>query len=225
MEHISPKTHSPDSITTHIERPTTANLLAYTSFLSVYSSSIREVLIAWPDRIAKGVNAMAKAPEQSIDPRIVGIVMLVIAVLAPYVFSVYSNIYDETIVEMTAGLWHLNTLDELPIIVIGPLITLAAAPFLILRLLFVHQVYECYQGKVSRRRAIVVGLASELQIVVILIVAYVTALSGVPIPYIPIAAPIPMLLMVGLVFLYFYPSLGTARIWEEVESEGQSVGQ
>ena len=146
----------------------------------------------------------------SIDERIIVSVMGALALLAPLGLSVSSDLSGEFSVQVFAVTWGLLWYFDIPLFVLGgSIFTL----FGVLRLLFAYQMYKCYRLQTSRRRAVQWGIASELQNV-ILFIPYLF-LTDQPLYLVPIMVPIPLLLMIGLLFLFITPPRKHPSQWPQ----------
>lgn len=148
----------------------------------------------------------------SIDARIVAIVMSAFALFGPLGMSVSSNIYEGVSVLVIAVAWGMIWEYNIPVFVLGGGIFVL---FGILRLLFVQQMYRCYRLQVTRRHALKWGTFSELQDM-ILFVQYLF-LAGQPLHLMPIIIPIPLLLIIGLLFLIITPPQRQSPQWPQAE--------
>lgn len=155
--------------------------------------------------------SLSAAEERSLKPKIVAGILMVVAVVAPYFFFA-SSFLGEIRLEIHAVAWQAMLFSDIMRIHSDINATLASFVFLPLRLIFAYEVYQCYQARASRKRAILAGVISELQVIVI----YAFATAGSPIvPYASMSAPIPLLLLIGLVFLYAMPPPLPSQQWVE----------
>ncbi|MFW9803974.1 MAG: hypothetical protein ACFFFC_15030 [Candidatus Thorarchaeota archaeon] len=158
-----------------------------------------------PDTITHGERIETRKAE------IVAGSLVVVVFLAPYFFSV-SSFLGETRLEIHAMTWHVMVLSGIMRVHFDVNAILAGTVFLPLRLIFAYQVYRCYRTYSSRRLTILVGIVAELQVIVV----YALATVGNPsTPYTYMYGPIPLLLLIGLVFLYLLPPPQIPSEWVE----------
>ena len=92
---------------------------------------------------------------------------------------------------------------------------LATLPFTFLRYVFVYMMVKFYRGRTTRKRIILVGISSELQLLVLSFPALLMILFSST-DYLMIFLPIPSILVIGLLFIHFIPPNPTL-IWIEKE--------
>ena len=157
----------------------------------------------------------------------VGIIMASIAVLAPAGLNVILDPSTGWIIDMSliCMLWTLpirlginnppgtllavtpspDQVIPIPFAFIGNL------PATFLRLVFVYQIYKLYQGRTSRKRTLLVGAASELQMAIVGII-------GAIIPVFSLTSrlfiPIPILFLAALITFRIAPPLEVSTPWK-----------
>ncbi len=127
----------------------------------------------------------------------------------PYSFGL-SLFYalDEWWISVTALFWGLrflsNTIPRLSIVIHLQLIySLLVLGWL--KLYYIYQMYKCYKGQVTKKRAVVTGIVSELQLLVWYVLAFLESLGSPASQSIFIVAPIPVLLLCGQLILFMKP--------------------
>lgn len=121
-----------------------------------------------------------------INHRMVCFIVGLFALFAPVVLII--NFFDIIIIAMT---WYYGTYVGFN--VIYPLNSIIFFVIL-LRIGFVYQIFSYYEGRISRRKTIALGIFAEL-------LPYLGVLS--PIPLFPI--PTPLMLFSALAFMWFRP--------------------
>lgn len=128
----------------------------------------------------------------------------IIAIFGPIFFHVGSS-HDVDIIFIVYSLfWQFESQG-------GPLVflTIFVGGFLLfipLRIIFVWQMYRCYENCTSKKRAVVIGLIAELQ-------TLVTFLMLPHTPYPQMTSPIPLLFLTGMLFLITVPPREVGMEW------------
>ena len=151
------------------------------------------------------------------DPRLVGLLMGAVALLAPFQFS-YHPSYRFPELHIGALIWGLSIYaTEWRIAVGNPLDPFLISPVMLIvlwmvgiRILFAYQIMRYYKGNTSKKKMLVLGLLAELPWLpiwlvmklyeAILIAIGVHAGIGVGVPI-----PIPCMLVISLLLLRFVP--------------------
>ncbi|MHA2068711.1 MAG: hypothetical protein ACXABY_30475, partial [Candidatus Thorarchaeota archaeon] len=127
----------------------------------------------------------------------------------PYLFGVsYLEVVDEWWVDVMALFWSFHYLSNTtPPFYIGIQLSLIYSFMLFgwLKLYYIHQTYKCYRGRVTKKRATMVGIASELQLLVWYGLAILGSIGSPSFSGVFILTPIPLLLLCGLLILYVKP--------------------
>lgn len=171
---------------------------------------------------------------RTLRPGTVGAIMTIIAVLAPAGINVIFDSSTGWIIHMSVicMLWTLPIqlginnplgmfqdptavpIDPIP----NPIVFIGNLPLTFLRLVFVYQIYKLYQGRTTRTRTMLVGVVSELQMVMVGII-------GAIIPVFSLQSllliPIPILFLASLVTIKVAPPPEVSSPWkhpEETES-------
>ena len=151
--------------------------------------------------------------------------MAAVAVLAPAGFNVSLDPNTGWIVELSVlcMLWTLpirfdvnNSLGMLqnatPIST--PFMFIGNLPITCLRLVFVYQIYKLYQSRTTRKRTLVVGVASELQVTILGILAVIMPVFSLMSRYF---IPSPILFLAALVIFKIAPPPEVSTPWEHPE--------
>jgi len=150
---------------------------------------------------------------------------LLVALFSPVGIILMSHPYGEFAAHLVGVFWSTYIGSPIPIDgggmvppTLNPVSGILVIPLIILRLLFVLQVYRAYSGKTSRGAAITVGVVSELFIVIInLLRSSPTFTTG------DLYIPIPILLLVGYLFLWRFPPYVPSTPWETPEESDKSL--
>ena len=136
--------------------------------------------------------------------------MSVFALFGPLGFYVTSNVYGDVTLQVYAVTWIMSSFGSSPIFDMSiSLFTL----FGILRMRFVQQMYRYYRLQTTRPQAILSGVVSELQ-GLIFFIQYLFV-GDLPASLVPIISPVPLLLIIGLLFLSITPPPKHAPSWPE----------
>ncbi len=142
--------------------------------------------------------------------KMVAQVMMIFALLGPIFIYVNSSPTTDLWLEIDALFWKAAAMDGPLIFIIGDLqIMLGMAMLLPLRLVFVRQMYRCYEGRTSKRATATVGLLSEIQV----LVPFLFMLTGPSTPYLSLVAPVPLLFLAGLLLLITVPPPKDVQTW------------
>ena len=122
-----------------------------------------------------------------INHRMVCLIVGLFALFAPVVLII--QFFDIIIIAMTWYYWTYSGFN-----VIYPL-NIIIFLIILLRIIFVYQIFRYYEGRISRRKTIALGIFAEL-------LPYLGVWSP-PIPLFPI--PTPLMLFSALAFMWFRP--------------------
>jgi hypothetical protein len=88
-------------------------------------------------------------------------------------------------------------------------------------------IHRLYKGKTTRKRAIIVGIAAELQVNTIFCIPYLIMLLLNPYStfYYPMMIPIPLLLILGVILFRVSPPPGEPSVWRDDDKEGYWWGK
>jgi len=152
-----------------------------------------------------------------VKAKIIAIVMAIIAIASPFTFSYYYEAYDGIyVIQMTSLIW-IHWSNVLPTIIFFPNMLVNNLINTLLRFLFVFEIYRWYLGKTTKRRAFYVGLAGEVYQSCIM--AYTLSFSLFSPIFEIFAAPIPLLLIAGLIILVTIKPHELPGLWIEKTNE------
>ena len=162
----------------------------------------------------------AEAGNSRLRPWMISAIMFVLAFYGPMSFNIYPGLGPFgtdmiSIFSMTyqvANIFALGiTLFELPLVMIASL-------FSFMRPVFAYQLSRYFKGKTTRGRTIVVGVISEIQMTIItgVMLLYLMTNPFTPFVYM-IAVPIPVLLLLGLIFMWKVPVVESHGPWKELD--------
>ncbi|UCH05005.1 MAG: hypothetical protein JSW05_02270 [Candidatus Thorarchaeota archaeon] len=147
----------------------------------------------------------------------VGILFALVALLAPHTVVYY--MWD---LQVMAATW-MAFIDPYSVSwMSNPFLLMVAIPGALLRLVFGYMVVRAYQGKTTKKRAIIIGIALELQGPVFFYVPVILFQLASPIlrSYYPILLPIPALLILGLVIMRIWPPPTESTTWTDNDTQG-----
>ena len=155
--------------------------------------------------------------DKPVNPTVVGIVMALVALIAPLAFSI--AIYDGLHLSVTAVLWGFISSPYQTYLEILNILTLAIMmPFGALRLAYAYQMFRLYKGRATRKRTLTLGIVSELPFVMLFILYQIMWFLN---PYSPmgLAGPTLILLIVGIFIIRLKPPPEPPEIWAEMPEE------
>jgi len=155
--------------------------------------------------------------DKPINPTVVGIVMALVALLAPFAFGFFG--YDGLHLSMTAVLWGFTSSPYFTYLEIMNIFTLfAMMPFGFLRLAYAYQMVRLYKGRTTKKRTLTLGIVSELPFAFLFILYLIVWFLD---PYGPMGlmGPTLTLLIVGILITRFRPPPESHGIWEEMSEE------
>ncbi len=140
---------------------------------------------------------------------IVSLVVGSTALFGPIFFFVGANPHVDLVFEVYSLFWQLSSQG-------GPLVFIAGFSstysfFMPLRILYVWQLHRCYDSRTSRRLTLVVGLIAELQTLITLFMMSYDPLS----PYPQLTGPVPLLYLMGVLFLITVPPRTQGKEWND----------
>ena len=98
---------------------------------------------------------------------------------------------------------------------VNPSSGLLGIPLIVLRLLFVYQLYRVYINKTSRSSALIMGLLSELYLIFLNVPSYLVSIATGSIGGLFI--PLPFLLLIGGLILWIVPPFIPSTPWQAEE--------
>ncbi|MHA1960500.1 MAG: hypothetical protein ACW99U_09725 [Candidatus Thorarchaeota archaeon] len=150
--------------------------------------------------------------------RVAPAVLLIIAMTAPVSINVYLNPERLPLVYVM-GLWWMSIGLSLTDVLIEPMLLLGGIPLAIPRLAFVYMVHRFLMGQTTSKRVVLVGLLSELPIPILALIADLFQLLNASQEFM-VFIPMPFLLIVGLLIIWFIPPLPREKSW--IEHVGES---
>ena len=147
--------------------------------------------------------------------------MTFVALLGPARLTVYLG--HEFNWQLMAMTWEASYLDHnIQIVVVQPYMLMTGLLLLSLRPVFAYQMVRYYNGRTTKMNTLLVGVASELQVLVVMI--FVTIAQSVLSPYpgaiwtlLPLFGPIPVLFLTGLVIMKIRPPPEITTPWQQME--------
>jgi hypothetical protein len=146
--------------------------------------------------------------ENKLKPGFVALALTIVMLIMPYSFGVsLVEAIDEWWIDVVGVFWSLRYLSNTtPPLMIGIQMQLIYS-FLVfgwLKVYYIYQMYKCYKGQLTKKRVVLIGVVSELQLLVWYVHAILVSL-GTPFQGIFILAPIPVLLLCGQLILFMKP--------------------
>ena len=177
-------------------------IIAFVGYLIVYWIHDRRTVISPDD-----------SKERRLGVRTSTILLAVTALVSPVSVNIYPHEvsgYMSNLMGMTWMMINLNFWD----IVIDPPILLSGFSLTFMRLVFVYQMHRYLLGLTTSKRTIIVGILSELQIVIMILPVFIIlSLLGTFELIFGLFIPIPVLLLVGLVIMRVVPSNKIESPW------------
>jgi len=161
--------------------------------------------------------ATPAAKDKSVNPLVVGIMMALVALLAPLMFSF--TFHDGLCFGVLAVLWsftlapwgtHLETSDTFTFAIL--------MPFGFLRLAYACQMVRLYMARTTKKHTLALGIVSELPITILLIPVLIMLLLHPDGPMV-LFGPTFILLIVGILIIRLKPPPKPPEIWEEMPEE------
>ena len=162
-------------------------------------------------------NAMS-SPDESKEGRVsvrtVTSLFAVTALVSPVFVNIYPHEVYGTMCNLMGMTWMIINMNFWDI-VIDPLVILSGISLTFMRLVFVYQMHRYLQGRTTQKRTIIVGILSELQIVIMILPVFaILSLLGT---FELVSGfwffPIPVLLLVGLVIIRVVPVTEVESPW------------
>jgi len=155
--------------------------------------------------------------DKPVNPTIVGIVMSLIALLAPFAF--FLSGYDGLYLSVIAAFWNFTSSPHYTYLEITNIFTLAITiPFGFLRLAYAYQLVRFYKGRTTKKRTQTLGIVSELPFA-IMFLPYLFMWFLNPFSPVALAGPTLILLIVGTLIIRLKPPPGSPEMWEEMSAE------
>lgn len=145
--------------------------------------------------------------------------MTFVALLGPALFTVYLD--REFNWHLMAMTWEASYWDHnIQIVVVQPYMLMTGLLLLSLRPVFAYQMVRYYNGRTTKMNTLLVGVASELQVLVV--TNLMTIVQWVLSPYrdemlVPLFGPIPVLFLTGLVIMKVRLPPEIITPWQQME--------
>jgi len=150
-------------------------------------------------------------------------IMTFVALLGPALFTVYLG--REFNWQLMAMTWEASYLDHnIQIVVVQPYMLTIVLLLFSLRPVFAYQMVRYYNGKTTKLNTLLVGVASELQILVVANLGMIVQLALSPDPgkiLVPLFGPIPVLFLTGFVIMRLKPPPEITTPWQPMEERKQ----
>ena len=148
-------------------------------------------------------------------PMLVDVLMLVLAVLAPFAVMSYSSYSYSFIIQSLFWMIRLDS-SGFYFETIPPGAVFTMFPFLLIRLALPYQMYRYYHGRTTRTRTAAVAILSELPFIAIIILQFVFSLIFGGMMFV-ISLPFPIMMIVGVLILWRKPISEVIVPWEGVD--------
>jgi hypothetical protein len=153
------------------------------------------------------------------------VIMTFLVLLGPAVFMVYHSRGYGFGWQLMAMTWEASYWDNnVQIFLVQPYMLMTGLLLLSLRPVFAYQMVRCYNGRTTKLNTLLVGVASELQILVVGNLALIVQLALSPDPgqiMVPLFGPIPVLFLTGLVIMNLKPPSEITTPWQQMEERKQ----
>jgi hypothetical protein len=147
------------------------------------------------------------------SPILVGVIMLAAAIFGPAFFTLQSIPGDfyHSIVAVT---WEYSeSTNGINFRFLNPNTIMGALPLTCLRFVFVYWIIRYYRGLTTQRRAILVGTITELQILLLVLPSLLLLYLQPHSFYYWLYGPVPILLLLGLMFVKLLPEKEISTPW------------
>ena len=161
--------------------------------------------------------ATPAAKDKPINALIVGIMMALMALLAPLMFSFTTH--DGLCFGVLAVLWSFTSTPWRTYLETSDTFTFAILmPFGLLRLAYAYQMVRLYMARTTKRRTLALGIVSELPITILLVPVFIMLLLYPDGPMV-LFGPTLILLIIGTLIIRLKPPPKPPEIWEEMPEE------
>ncbi|MFX0108586.1 MAG: hypothetical protein ACFE7R_09900 [Candidatus Hodarchaeota archaeon] len=174
------------------------------------------VIVYWLHGRGKTQQAVIPS-DMPLSPTAITVILLLLAMFGPMALNIYPRVGNDPIFYLAGMSWMIIALTITDSF-FGFMLFLQSIPFAFLRLVFVYQIYRYYRRKSSRKRTIIVGVLSEIQITIIGIIILPLTLVY-PFLAIMIPVPIPLLLLTALGIMRYVPVPGPPDGWSDLEEK------
>ncbi|MHA2351700.1 MAG: hypothetical protein ACXABX_01100 [Candidatus Thorarchaeota archaeon] len=145
-------------------------------------------------------------------PILVDVLMLVLAVLAPFAVMSYSSYSYSFIIQSLFWMTRLDSsgfyFETIPLYAVFTMF-----PFLLIRLTLPYQMFRYYHGRTTRTRTAAVAIISELPFIAVMILQFVFSLILGGMMFV-VSLPFPIMMIVGFLLLWRFPVSEVTVPWE-----------
>jgi hypothetical protein len=154
-----------------------------------------------------------------VKPWMITTVMLIIAFFGPISLNIYPGVgFMGGAVYIFSMTWQITDLATMTIFPFDISLVSVTGLLSFMRPVYVYQLARYYKGRATRGRTILVGLVSELQLTAFTVLAILyLLLNPVTLFVYMIAVPIPVLLLLGIFFIWLVPLPKLAVPWKELD--------
>jgi len=145
-------------------------------------------------------------------PMLVDVLMIALAVLAPFAVMSYSSFSYNFIIQSLFWMIHLDS-SGFYLQIIPPYAVFTMFPFLLIRLTLPYQMFRYYHGRTTRTRTAAVAILSELTFIAVFILQFVFSLISGGMIF-GISLPFPIMMIVGVLLLWRKPIPEVTVPWE-----------
>jgi hypothetical protein len=150
-------------------------------------------------------------------------IMTFVALLGPALFTAYLD--REFNCQLMAMTWEARYWDHnIQIVVVQPYMLTIGLLLFSLRPVFAYQMVRYYKGRTTKLNTLLVGVASELQVLVVTNLMTIGQLVSSPNPsqiLVPLFGPTPVLFLTGLVIMKLRPPPEITTPWQQMEERKQ----
>ncbi|MHA1587928.1 MAG: hypothetical protein ACTSV9_04025 [Candidatus Thorarchaeota archaeon] len=159
-------------------------------------------------------SATPAAKDKPINPLVVGIMMALVALLAPLMFSFTAH--DGLCFGVLAVLWSFTSTPWGTRLETSDTFTLGfLTPFGLLRLAYAYQMVRLYKGRTTKKRTLALGIVSELPIAILLIPVFIMLLLHPDGPMV-LFGPTFILLTASTLIIRLKSPPQPPELWEEM---------
>ncbi len=161
--------------------------------------------------------AIPAAKDKPVNPLVVGIMMALVALLAPLTFSFHD--YDGLHFQVVAVLWIFSVTPWGTFLETSNHFFFSVLMYYgFLRLAYAYQMVRLYKARTTKKRTLTLGIVSELPMTLPLLEVLIMWLLN---PYGPmvLGGPTLILLIVGTLIIRFRPPPESPEIWEAMPEE------
>ncbi len=161
--------------------------------------------------------AIPAAKDKPVNPLVVGIMMALVALLAPLTFSFHD--YDGLHFQVVAVLWIFSVTPWGTFLETSNHFFFSVLMYYgFLRLAYAYQMVRLYKARTTKKRTLTLGIVSELPMTLPLLEVLIMWLLN---PYGPmvLSGPTLILLIAGILIVRFRPPPESPEIWAKMPEE------